>query len=69
MVSEEAIREWWERKIHNYIKNYARRNKLSFVQAQEKFLTKTHEKFLEIILQALENFLKSCSLTKRKIDS
>lgn len=67
MISEEEIREWWERKIDNYIRNYAQRNKLSFVQAQAKFLIKTHEKFLEGIPQALENFLKSCSWTKRKI--
>ena len=47
MISEEESREWWERKIDNYIKNYARWNKLSFVQEQAKFLTETHEKFLE----------------------
>ena len=61
MISKEEIKEWWERKIDNYIKNYARQNKLSFVQAQEKFLTETHKKFLEGIPQALEKFLKSCS--------
>ena len=61
MISEEEIKEWWERKIDNYIKNYARRNKLSFVQAQAKFLTETHEKFLEGIPQAFENFLKNGS--------
>ena len=69
MISEEETREWWERKIDNYIKNYARRNKLSFIQAQAKFLIETHEKFLENIPQELENFLKSCSWNKRKIDS
>ena len=61
MISEEDIREWWERKIENYIKNYEQQNKLSFVQAQAKFLTKTHETFLESIPQAFENFLKICS--------
>ena len=61
MISEEEIREWWERKIDNYIKNYARWNKLSFIQAQDKFLTETHEKFLESILQAFEKILKNCS--------
>ena len=59
MISEEDIREWWERKIDNYIKNYTWRNKLSFVQAQAKFLTETHEKFLESIPQAFGKFLKS----------
>ena len=61
MISEEEIREWWDRKIDNYIKNYAWWNKLSFVQAQAKILTETHDKFLESILQAFENFLKNCS--------
>ena len=37
MISEEEIRVWWERKIENYIKNYARRNKLSLAQAKAKF--------------------------------
>ena len=58
MISEEDIKEWWERKIDNYIKNYAQRNKLSFVQAQAKFLIETHEKFLESIPQAFGKFLK-----------
>ena len=49
MISEEEIREWWERKIDNYIKNYAHRNKLSLAQAKAKFFTETHEKFLESI--------------------
>ena len=61
MISEEEIKEWWERKIDNYIKNYAWWNKLSFIQAKEKFLTETHDKFLESIPQAFENFLKNCS--------
>ena len=69
MISEEEIKEWWERKIDNYIKNYARRNKLSLVQAQAIIFTETHEKFLESIPQALQKFLKSCSWTKSKIDS
>ena len=59
MISEEDIREWWERKIDNYIKNYAWRNKLNFAQAQAKFLTETHEKFLKSIPQAFGKFLKS----------
>ena len=61
MISEEEIREWWERKIDNYIKNYARRNKLSLAQAQAKNFTETHEIFLESIPQALQKLLQSCS--------
>ena len=69
MISEEEIEEWWERNIDNYIKNYARWNKLSFAQAQAKFFTEIHEKFLESILQALQKLMKSCSWDKRKVDS
>jgi hypothetical protein len=29
MLTLEDIRKWWERKINNYIKNYARRNRLT----------------------------------------
>jgi hypothetical protein len=61
MISEEQIRVWWERKIENYIKNYACGNKLSLAQAKSKFFTKTHEKFLESIPQAIQKILKSCS--------
>ena len=61
MISEDEIREWWERKIDNYIKNYARQNKLSLTQAQAKNFTETHETFLKSILQALQKLLKSCS--------
>ena len=49
MTSEEEIKVWWERKIENYIKNYARWNKLSLAQEKEKIFTKPHEKFLESI--------------------
>ena len=54
MISEEEIKEWWERKIDNYIKNYAQRNKLSLTQEQAKIFTETHEKILESIPQALQ---------------
>ena len=60
MISEEEIRDRWERKIDNYIKNYARRNKLSLAQAKAKIFRETHEKILESIPQALQK-LKSCS--------
>ena len=57
MISEEEIIEWWEIKIDNYIKNYARWNKLSLVQAQANFFTETHEILLERIPQALQKVL------------
>ena len=61
MISEEEIREWWERKIKNYIRNYARRKKLSLAQVKEIFFTQTHEQFLERIPQAFQKLLRSCS--------
>ena len=47
MISEQEIKNWWERKIANYLQNYARRNKLTIAQKKEKFFTETHEKFVE----------------------
>ena len=59
MISEEEIRVWWERKIENYIKNYAQRNKLNLAQAKVKFFMEMHEKLLECIPQAIQNLLKN----------
>ena len=61
MIIEEEIKDCWERKIDNYIKNYARWNKLSLAQAKEIFFTETHETFLESIPQAFQKSLQSCS--------
>lgn len=41
MLSEEEICEWWNRKIENYLKNYARRNKLTLTQNTVTDLTRT----------------------------
>ena len=49
MISEEEIREWWNRKVSNYIQNYARRNSLTIAPAREKFFIETNEKFVESI--------------------
>jgi len=57
MISEAKIREWWNRKVTNYIQNYARRNNLTIVQAREKFFTESHEKFLESIPHELKKFI------------
>ena len=55
MISEQEIKNWWERKIENYLQNYARRNRLSIAQEKDKFFTETHEKFLELVLHILKN--------------
>ena len=60
MISEEEMREWWNRKISNYIHNYARRNNLTIAQARARFFTETHEKFIELIPQELKKFI-DCS--------
>jgi len=57
MLSEKDIKEWWERKLANYIQNYARRNGLTLAQARAIFFTETHEKFLEALPQELKKFL------------
>ena len=57
MISEQEIKDWWERKIANYLQNYARRNILMTAQAKEMFFTKTHEKFVESVPQLLKKIL------------
>ena len=49
MISEQEIKNWWERKIANYLQNYAQRNRLTNAQEKERFFTKNHEKFIESI--------------------
>ena len=57
MISEQEIKDWWERKIANYLQNYARRNRLTTAQAKERFFTETHEKFVESVPQLLKKLL------------
>ena len=57
MISEQEIKNWWERKIENYLQNYVRRNRFTIAQAKEKFFTETHEKFVESVPQLLKKLL------------
>ena len=57
MIPEQKIKDWWERKIANYLQNYARRNRLTDVEAKERFFTETHEKFVESVPQLLKQIL------------
>ena len=57
MLSEADIKAWWERKLANYIQNYARRNGLTLAQARARFFTETHERLLEAIPQELKKVL------------
>ena len=58
MISEEDIKEWWERKIKNYIKIYTRWNKLSFAQSQEFFLQRLTKNFLRAFHKHFKNYCK-----------
>ena len=57
MVSKKEIKTWWERKIENYLQNYARGKKLTIAQAKEKFFIETHEKFVELVPQLLKKLM------------
>ena len=57
MISEQEIKDWWDRKVANYLQNYARRNTLTITQAKERFFTETHEKFVESVPQLLKKLL------------
>ena len=57
MISEQEIKDWWERKIANYLQNYMQRNRLMTAQENEIFFTETHEKFVELVPQLLKKLL------------
>ena len=57
MISEQDIKEWWEKKIESYMQNYARRSKLTISQEREKFFSETHENFVESVSFALKKIL------------
>ena len=57
MISEQEIKNWWERKIENYLQNYVRRNRLTIARARDRLFTKTHEKFVESVPQLLKKLL------------
>ena len=56
MISEQDIKNWWERKVANYLQNYAWRNRLMTTQAKKRFL-ETHEKFVESVPHLLKKIL------------
>ena len=57
MISEQEIKDWWEHKVANYLRNYARRNRLMTAQAKKRFFTETHENFVESVPQLLKKLL------------
>ena len=57
MIPEQEFKDWWERKIANYLQNYARRNKLSVAEDKAIFFIETHKKFVESVPQLLKQLL------------
>ena len=57
MIPEQEIKDWWDRKVANYLQNYARRNRLTVTEAKARVFTKTHEKFVESVPQLLKQLL------------
>ena len=57
MISKQEIKNWWERKIANYLQNYVRRNRLTIAEVKEKFFIETHENFVESVPQLLKKFM------------
>ena len=57
MIPEQEIKDWWDRKVVNYLQNYARRNRLTVTEAEARFFTETHEKFVESVPQLLKQLL------------
>ena len=57
MIPEQEIKDWWDRKIANYLQNYARRNRLTVAEAKAKLFIETHEKFVESMPQLLKQLL------------
>ena len=57
MIPEQEIKDWWERKIANYLQNYAQRNRLTVAEAKARFFTDTHEKFAEFMPHLLKQLL------------
>ena len=57
MIPEQEIKDWWERKIANYLQNYARRNILTVTKEKEIIFTETHENFVESVPQLLKQLL------------
>ena len=57
MILEHEVKDWWDRKVVNYLQNYARRNRLAVAEARARFFTEKHEKFVESMPQLLKQLL------------
>ena len=57
MIPKQEIKDWWNRKVVNYLQNYARRNRLTVVEAKARFFMEMHDKFVESMPQLLKQIL------------
>ena len=57
MIPKQEIKDWWDRKVANYLQNYARRNRLTVAEAKARFFIETHKKFVESVPQLLKQLL------------
>ena len=57
MIPKQEIKDWWDRKVANYLQNYARQNILTVAEARARSFTETHEKFIESVPQLLKQLL------------
>ena len=57
MIPEREIKDWWDRKVVNYLQNYARQNRLTVAEARARFFIETHGKFVESLPQLLKKLL------------
>ena len=57
MIPEQEIKDWWERKVANYLRNYTPRNRLTIAKAKERLFIEMHEKFVESVPQLLKKLL------------
>ena len=57
MISEQEIKNWWERKLANYLQNYVRRNISTIAQVKEIFFTEIDDKFIELVPQLLKKIM------------
>ena len=67
MITEKDIKEWWNKKVTNYIQNYAIRNKLSLAQVRQRFFTETHRNFIEVVPGELKKLIDHINEQNRPI--
>ena len=65
MITEEYIKQWWNRKVMNYIQNYFKRNKLLLAQERERLFAETHQNFIEVVPHELKKLIDHINAQNR----